>query len=107
MLRPVTSWRSRSPAADSRNGELSALGQILPPRLHGDLVRRALLSAAAFRLPRHVRGPRLPRALPADGAQALLGHHDPGGGAHHRARPVAVAPLGPPRPPPLGPRPTR
>ena len=35
----------------------------------------------------------LARALQADGAQAVLGHHDAGRGAHHRVRRLAVARL--------------
>ena len=93
MLRSAT----RSPSTSRANGSLPdhALGQVAAPHLHGDLVRGAFLPAATLRLPRHDQRPHFARTLQADGAAPLLGDHDPGRGAHHRLRPVAVARLVP------------
>src|SRR6185436_819903 len=91
MLRPAT----RLPSTSRARGSLPdhALGQVTASHLHGYLVRGPVLPAAALRLSRAGRGPDFHRTLQADGAQAVLGNHDAGRGAHHRVRRLAVARL--------------
>src|SRR5688572_14164313 len=92
MRSPAT----RSPST-SRVGASppNALGQVLPPDFHGDLVRGSLLPAAAFRLPRRRAGPDIAGALQAHGAPALLGDHDAGGRSDDLVRRLVVARLVP------------